>query len=266
MKKTIAEKEVEKHSRKLRLLPWLICALFAALAFFFKFCVPGYSFSALVCCGIIAVIVFYEVTRILLPRYPKALKLLRRIATVCLVIGLVAFSVTECCIVNASFGDPDKHCDYLVVLGAKVRNDGPSVSLWDRIYGARDYMVAHPDVIAVVSGGQGADEPVSEGLAMFEELVGLGIAPERIWIEDNATSTRENINFALDLIEKMTGTRPDTLGVVSSEYHLFRASLFAKDCGVDFVGIPARTSRFSQLVNHLMREVAGVWQYLVLGG
>ena len=251
---------------KIRILPVIVCFLFAALAFFFKFCVPGYSFSALVCCGVIGVLAFYEITRLLLTRYPKGMKLLRRVFTVCLVIGLIAFGITESFIIKAAFGDPGKPCDYMVVLGAKVRETGPSVSLWDRIYGAADYMQSHPDVIAVVSGGQGSDEPMSEGQAMYDELVALGIAPERIWIEDQATSTRENINFALDLIEEKTGTRPHTLGVVSSEYHLFRASLFAESCGVDFVGVPARTSRVSQLVNHLMREVAGVWQYLILGG
>lgn len=257
---------MKEFINKIRIIPVIVCFLLAGLAFFLKFCVPGYSFSALVCCGIIAVIVFYEVTRLCLPRYPKAMKLLRRVCTVCLVIGLIAFSITEAFILKASFGDPAQHCDYMVVLGAKVRETGPSVSLWDRIYGAADYMHAHPDVIAIVSGGQGADEPTSEGKAMFDELLFLGIPADRIWIEDKATSTRENITFALDMIEERTGSRPHTLGVVSSEYHLFRAGLFARDCGVDAVGIPAKTSRPSQFINHMMREVAGVWQYLILGG
>lgn len=252
--------------KKLRILPCAACVFFAALAFFFKFCVPGYSFSALVCCGIIAVIGFYELTRLLLTKYPRGMKILRRVFTLCLVIGLTAALITECFIFKASLGDPDKDCQYMVVLGAKVRETGPSVSLWDRIYGAFGYMVANPDVIAIVSGGQGDDEPMSEGQAMFDELVALGIEPDRIWIEDKATSTRENIGFALDVIEEKTGSRPHTLGVVSSEYHLLRASLIAKDCGVDFVGIPAMTSRTSQFINHMMREVAGIWQYLILGG
>lgn len=250
----------------IRPLPAVSCAVLAALAFFLKFCVPGYSFSALVCCGIIAVIVFYEVTRLLLPRYPKVLKPLRRVFTLCLALGLLIFGVTEAFIIGASFGDTDKPCDYFVVLGAKVREDGPSVSLWDRIYGAAEYMHSHPDAIAVVSGGQGADEPMSEGQAMYDELVKLGIDPDRIWIEDRATSTRENITFALDLIEEKTGSRPQTLGVVSSEYHLLRAELLTRECGAEFVGIPAKTSRASQLVNHMMREAAAVWEYLILGG
>lgn len=154
----------------------------------------------------------------------------------------------------------------MVVMGAKVRVTGPSASLWDRIYGACDYLAAHPDVIAIVSGGQGDDEPTAEAYAMYEELVKLGIDPERIWIEDRATSTWENLHFSLDLIEEKTGKRPEKIGVLSSEYHLYRASLFTKACGVEFVGVPAQTSRVTQKINHFMREVAGVWHYWLLGG
>jgi uncharacterized SAM-binding protein YcdF (DUF218 family) len=107
---------------------------------------------------------------------------------------------------------------------------------------------------------------MTEAQAMFDELVKLGIDPSRIWLEEEATSTWENLNFSLNLIEEKTGSRPTCLGVVSSEYHLLRASLFAKKCGVEFVGIPAETSRFSQKINHFMREVAGIWHFLLLGG
>ncbi len=248
-----------------RPLPWILCGVLGALAFFLKFCIPGYSFSALVCCCLIGIVLFYELSRMLLPKFPKGMKVLRRLFTVCLALGLLVVGVTEAIIISASFGDPKEQAEYMVVLGAKVRSDGPSVSLWDRIYAAADYLEAHPKVTAVVSGGQGADEPMTEAQAMYDELVKLGIDPSRILLEDKATSTWENLNFSLNLIEETTGVRPETLGILSSEYHLFRASLFAKECGVDFIGIPAKTSRTSQLINRFMREVAGVWHFLLLG-
>lgn len=249
-----------------RLFPWLICAILALAAFILRFMLLGYSFSALVCCCLIGIIAFYEITRMLRGKYPRAMGLVRRVFTVCLVIGLLVVGITECIIIKASFGDPEEPVDYLVVLGAKVRTTGPSASLWDRIYGAYDYLSAHPEVTAILSGGQGADEPMTEARAMFDELVKLGIEPERLWQEDRATSTWENLHFTLDLIEEKTGQRPAKLGVLSSEYHLYRASLFTRACGVDFVGVPARTSRVSQMINHFMREVAGVWHYILLGG
>lgn len=255
----------ELGKKLLRLLPLLCCACLAAAAFVFKFLLAGYSFSALVCCGLIAVILFYTLVPRLGRHFPKFTRLTLGIVTALLILGALAAAVTEAVIIKASVGSQGEEADYLVVLGAKVRADGPSVSLWDRIYGAYDYLSAHPNTIAVVSGGQGPDETMTEAQSMFDELTAMGIDPERIWMEDKATSTRENILFSLDLIQERTGRRPEKLWVVSSEYHLCRAGLMTRDCGVEFAGIPAKTSRLSQKVNHFLREIAGVWHFLLLG-
>ena len=250
----------------MKLILWILCGALAGLAFFLKFCIPGYSFSALVCLCIVAIILFYTFMPMIGMKWPVLAKWATRLFTVILVIGLLVVGTTEAIIIHASFGDPREQVDYMVVLGAKVNPDGPSVSLWDRICGAYTYLEEHPRTIAVLSGGQGSDEPITEAECMYRELVSLGIDPKRLWIEDEATSTWENLNFTLNLIEEKTGERPTKLGVLSSEYHLFRASLFAKACDVEFVGIPAKTSRLPQAINHFMREVAGVWHYLLLGG
>ena len=263
-KQTIAQKKANPKKIRFRdVLPWILCPPLALLAFFLKFIAPGYGFSALVCCILIFIIVFYAVTAHLSWGWIPAV---RKIFTLCLILGLIVVAITEAVIIKASFGCPKESVDYIVVLGAKVRETGPSASLWDRIRGAYDYLEAHPEVIAIVSGGQGPDEPMTEAKAMYDALVDMGIDPDRIWLEDKATNTWENIHFSLDLIEKTNGQHPVKLGVVSSEYHLFRAGLFTKENGVGFVGIPARTSRPSQMINHFMREVAGVWYFWILGG
>ena len=248
------------------LFPLLLCAVLGTLAFFLKFCVPGYSFSALVCLCLIAVILFYTFIPMVGLKFPVFASLAAKVFTALLVLGLLVVGITEAIIIKASFGDPEESVDYMVVLGAKVNPDGPSVSLMDRIRGAYEYLEAHPETTAILSGGQGSDEPITEAECMYRELIALGIDPQRLWLEDEATSTWENLHFSMDLIEEKTGARPQKLGVLSSEYHLFRASLFARACNVEFVGIPARTSRIPQMVNHFMREVAGVWHYLLLGG
>ena len=250
----------------LRIFLLAVCVLLGIGAYILRFVLWGYSFSALVCCCLIAIILFYTLHPLAAAHFPVAAKWIFRIVTFCLIIGILIVSVTEVLVIKASFGTPHDSVDYLLVLGAKVRITGPSASLWDRIDAAADYLKAHPDTIAIVSGGQGDDEPWTEAEVMYAELVYAGIEPERIWIEDKATSTWENLNFTLALIEERTGSRPDTLGILSSEYHLFRASLFARECGVGFVGVPARTSRMGQTINHFMREVAGVWHFLLLGG
>lgn len=250
-----------------RVAALVVCAGLGGLAGFLKFCVPGYSFSALVCVALIAVVLFYTLVPLAAPRFPGVTRVALIAVTAVLALGIAVFAVTEAAIFKASLGSPDKCADYVVVLGAKVNRDGPSVSLWDRICAAYTYLEEHPDTIAIVSGGRGTDEPITEAECMYRELVELGIDPRRIWVEDEATSTWENIQFSLNLIEETTGSRPTSLGVLSSEYHLLRAGLLAKKCGVtEFVGVPAKTSRLSQAINHFLREAAGVWHYILLGG
>lgn len=245
---------------------WLICIPIVLLSVVFFTGVPGFSFSGLVCLAITAVILFYNCLNLMKRSYPRQTKIIHRVVTSLLSIFLVVVTITGCLIVHASYGDPQGKPDYMVVLGAKVRNDGPSRSLQERIRGAYDYMTAHPDVIAIVSGGQGPDEPMTEAQCMAEELIAMGIEPERIWLEDQATSTWENIQFSLKRIEEITGSRPQKLGILSSEYHLFRASLFARRAGVEFIGIPATTEWLALRINYFLREIAGVWHYLILGG
>ena len=266
-KKTIAQRTASrKPGRTAFILRWLLMLPLAFVWFIFTFLMAGYSFTALVCACLIGVLLFYNICYLTQKPFPKLTRVVKSIFTVILCIGLLVVGITECLIIHASFGDKSETCEYMLVLGAKVRNDGPSVSLMDRIKATAAYMEEHPQVIAVVSGGKGADEPMTEAQCMYEELVKLGVDPERIWLEDKATSTWENLHFALDLIEEKTGQRPEKIGLLSSEYHLFRAKMFARACGVEAVGIPAHTSRISQMVNHFMREVAGVWHYIILGG
>ena len=249
-----------------RILALAFCVLLSGLAFFLKFCIPGYSFSALVCICLICIILFYTFMPLVGLTFPVFSKYTARIFTVVLILGLLVVSITEAVIIRASFGDPEEPVDYVIVLGAKVNPNGPSVSLMDRICAAYEYAVDHPDTVLILSGGQGTDEPITESECMFRELVSLGVDLDQLRMEEHATSTWENLKFSLDIIEAETGTRPAKIGVLSSEYHLFRASLFAEACDVEFVGIPAKTSRWGQRINHFMREIAGVWHYLILGG
>ena len=266
-KKSIAERTAARKNRNWpSVFGWIGIVLFSLAALFFQFCMIGYSFSALVCLSIVGIIFVYKALRLLGSKYPQDARTLKQIFTILLCIGLLVVGITEAIIIKASFGDPRQHCDYMVVLGAGVRGDVPSLSLRNRIDAAYDYLTEHPDVTAILSGGQGEGENITEAQCMFDHLTAMGIDESRLWMEDQATSTWENLNFSLDMIEERTGQRPEKLGVLSSEYHLFRASLFADACGVEFLGVPAKTTKLSLRVNYFMREVAGVWHYLLLGG
>lgn len=247
-------------------LKWLIPLFFIGLGFFFANFVHGHSFLGLICFALAGVIACYFALAKLRRKHFMAAKVMRTVLTCLLCVGLAVCAITEALIIHASLGAENPQCRYIVVLGAKVNGTTPSLSLNERIAKAYDYLSTHPNTIAILSGGQGEDEGISEAECMYRNLTAKGIEPSRLWLEEKATSTWENLKFSLDLIEEKTGIRPTEIGLLSSEYHLFRASLFAKDCGVEAVGIPAKTSWISLRINYFTREVAGVWHYIILGG
>ena len=69
----------------------------------------------------------------------------------------------------------------------------------------------------------------------------------------------------MEVIGAATGEHPIEIGVISSEYHIFRATRFARDLGLQPVGIPAKTSWVTLRINYYLREIVAVWKYWVLG-
>lgn len=251
---------------KKHILSWILPGVLVLLAVVVYNGIPGYSFTALCLLGCAGVVTCYRLLAILGRRKARLSRILTRILTGCLILGILAAAVTGAFVVSGSFGMPDRDCPYIIVLGAGVNGSVPSLSLRERINGAYAYLTAHPDTICVVSGGQGSNEDISEAECMRRELTKMGIAQERIWMEDQSTSTRENLRFSLDLIQARTGTRPAEIGLVSSEYHLFRAGLLARDQGALATGIPAQTTWLSLRLNYFLREIVAVWAYLIFGG
>lgn len=244
---------------------WLAVGLLLAAGLVLRFAMTGCSVLALLCFGIAGLIVVFHLVG-LLERRSKAGMVLRTILVVLLVVGVLATAATWSVIMGESKGIGDVPVSYIVVLGAQVKGTQPSLSMSERLDAAYPYLMSHPDVICVVSGGQGMGEEISEAQCMYEGLTDRGIAPDRIWLEDGSTNTLENLSRSLDVIQQKTGTRPERIGVVSSEYHLFRACAFARDAGVIPVGIPAKTTYPLVRLNYYLREVAAVWYYMLLGG
>ena len=245
---------------------WLGLLALLGAGLFFRYALVGYSFLAFIFFCLAALLTAYKLIRLLRKRKPKLGKVCGGILNTCVAIGLTIVIVVGCFVAHASFGDAETLCEYVVVLGAGLHGSTPSRSLRERLKAAGAYLTEHPDVICIVSGGQGPDEDLSEAQCMYHELEAMGIDTGRIWIEDQSTSTQENLAFSMALIEQKTGTRPTRIGVLSSEYHLLRASLFAKEQGVEAIGIPARTTLPVLFLNYFLREIAGICHYYVFGG
>ncbi|MEK4628659.1 MAG: YdcF family protein [Solibacillus sp.] len=143
--------------------------------------------------------------------------------------------------------------DYLIVLGAKVKPGGvPSLSLKNRLDVAAVYLHDHPHVKAIVSGGQGPDEDRTEASVMFDVLVEKGIAPDRIMLEDQSTSTYENLLYSMSLLpEKITD-----ITIVSNDFHLRRASLLAQNLGLQSDVLAAPTPKVVEFKSRVRERLA----------
>lgn len=179
-----------------------------------------------------------------------------------LVAALVGiFVIAQCCILSQFGARGEKNLDYIIVLGAQMREDGPSIVLRYRLDKAYEYLVENGNTICVVSGGKGTNEPCTEAEGMKKYLVEKGISPERILMEDRSTDTSENIAFSAGLI----GSTDVSVGIVTNNFHVFRGVQLARHAGFTRVCGIAAPSDIKFLPNNMLREVFGLLKDLVMG-
>ena len=189
--------------------------------------------------------------------------------------GVLLAAVVEANVLKHFRETADPDLDYIVVLGAQIRETGPTVVLRWRLDAAYEYLVENPETVCIVAGGQGANEPRPEAEAMRDYLVEAGISPERIVTETASRNTIENIRNVLELPGNMAGEdgkraylldpANDTVGIVTNDFHMFRALAIARKQGiVNAQGISAHSLALF-LPNNMLREVAGVLKDKLLG-
>lgn len=230
-----------------------------ALGCIFHWLLPGYQTIALFCFAGAALCLVNELVKE---------KRLRTVLGGCLALSLLLLLIAEIPIVQASRTTQSPEMPYIIVLGAGVNGTTPSLSLRNRLEAALDYLQRYPDSIAILSGGQGQGEEITEAEAMARWLHSNGIAEDRLIKEDQATNTVENLTFSLACIQQREGERglPDRIGLVTSEYHLYRAKqIAAQQAELEMVGIPATTSLPILKLNYFLREGAAVWRLWLLG-
>lgn len=150
----------------------------------------------------------------------------------------------------------------VVVLGCKVKNGRPSLMLQRRLETAYNYLSEHKSVYAVVSGGKGDDESISEAQCMKEWLVAQGIEPERILMEDKSVNTEENLRFSKKII--IENCLPETITIITDGYHQLRAEMIAEKLGISAYNISGKTSWYL-IPTYWVREWLGVIHYKVCG-
>ena len=168
--------------------------------------------------------------------------------------------VYEIFIISLVFSESNKtvkDVDTIIVLGAKVWESGPSPVFKERLDAAYEYLISNPDTLAVISGGKGEDEPLSEGLSGYNYLVDKGIEPSRLDYEDQSTTTIENIKLSMAKIESTN------IALVSNDYHIYRATLLGKRLGYKNVKGLAAKSKTSDTFKAYLREIAALSYHFI---
>ena len=153
---------------------------------------------------------------------------------------------------------------YLLVLGTTVNGTEPSIMLGERIDAAYHYLRDHPDVICIPTGGKNPDADITEAQCIANKLVALGIDESRIWLEEKATTTLENLQCSLALIEEKTGSKPESFAFLTSDFHVFRVRLVARRLGLTAFAHASRSKHTIFYYPAFLREILAVWYYFVI--
>ena len=121
----------------------------------------------------------------------------------------------------------------LIVLGAGVRGDRPTLALKKRLDAASDFSRKNPDAVIIVSGAKGAQESVTEAYAMKKYLVEKGVDGNRIIEEDGARNTAENFKYSKQIADGIFKDKPYKTAFATNAFHVFRSEKLAKSAGFE---------------------------------
>ena len=155
----------------------------------------------------------------------------------------------------------DSECDFLLILGHKLSENGePDSLLNERISAAKDYMLRHPDTMAIACGGKTGGSELSEAEVIKNSLVELGIDCRRILTEDESKTTFENFENCIGIIRSESQKEIEDVSVciLTSDYHIHRASVFAKLTGLKNIKKYAAYSNEKRVFSFLKEYPAAI--------
>ena len=227
----------------------------------------GFAAAFLMLCGIVLGFVLMRTER----NYTYRNIVCNTYATLFCYYECMLIAVTLC-VIGVSRRLPDYDMDYVMILGCRIRSDGTLYPLLkSRVDKAYDFAEAQKQAVGkrltfLPSGGQGADECLSESEAMARYLRQRGVDDEHIIIECRSTTTWENMCYSKKIVEELSGDAKAAFS--TSDYHVFRSGMLARDAGWDIPGMGSKTKWYFW-ANAFVREFIGlladrVWTHLAV--
>ena len=175
--------------------------------------------------------------------------------------GLLLFLILFCLVVSRMSAKGEKDLEYVVVLGAQVRGEVPSRALRRRLEKAVEYAEANPDTVLILTGGRGGGEDITEAECMRRYLTEHNISEDRLVMEEESESTMENLRNA----DSITGCMESRTGILSNNFHVYRAVKLASKMGYKKVCGIAADSVPSMQLHFIVREILALVKEKIVG-
>jgi len=198
--------------------------------------------------------------QILSAKAPGLYKVLSRITAAILCVALVMCAVASVQIATCYFDDEVPENTTAIVLGCGLSQrdqTSPSLMLHGRLRAAEKYLQANPEAVLILSGGQGADEKISEAEAMYRYFESRDYDMMNIYKEDGSSSTEQNINYSIELALREGLDLTGGVVIVTDGFHQYRAHKHAHALGHETFTVSAKAP-VSLRIFYWVREIPGV--------
>ncbi|MDQ0362007.1 YdcF family protein [Breznakia pachnodae] len=186
---------------------------------------------------------------------PKPFRYICRFVVIAFIISFVAI---ESLVIVNGFKKDDIKPDYIIVLGAAIKEDKPSTALRYRLDEAYEQYMKHPSATIICSGGKAENDEYSEAEVMRNYLVDLGVPKDKLILEDNSYTTYQNLKKSYALVDD----KDAKFLIVTNNFHSFRAKLIADKLGMNAYSSPSQKI-FGGFTSSYIREYFSVIKTVV---
>ena len=191
------------------------------------------------------------------------MKTYKKITSLLLTAVVFFLLIGEALVLKDAFSETPVPSQAILILGTRVYGQDPGPMLQLRLEKALALYRQGYAPYLLASGGQGADEGISEAAAMRNYLVARGVPDSAILLEDASTSTYENLNNSAAILRTKNLTQ---VIVVTNRSHVFRSLYLARLHGLNASGAAAPMSdRFGATIYQFARESAAVLSLMQYG-
>ena len=218
----------------------------------------GPSFAVMLVCGLVFLLVSWRII------YVRKLLVLQRLYLVAAVLGIISFFMIEALVISELQNDESQFTDLdvVIVLGAGLNGSELSLTLEQRLETALTFLKNNRTIPVLLTGGQGPGEDLPEAEAMSNYLTSNGITGDRIILESHSTSTEENFAFSREVLVEQ-GVKHEKILVITSDFHMFRSKLIARNNGFEVYGLSSPSSFFVR-INYMVREYFAIIKTILL--